>query len=40
MKNMEVFNIRDAVDEIATLMEDKVKLKKIQLTTRYLGFDI
>ena len=38
-KNIENFNIREAVDEILVIQNDKVKMKDIQVSTQYLGFD-
>ena len=40
VKNMEVFNIKHAFEEILTLIEDKIKMKEINLTTKFVGFDM
>ncbi len=37
-KNITLFNVRHAVDEIIESLEDKIKLKKIFVEARYYGF--
>ena len=39
LKKIECFNIREAVDEILIIQNDKVKMKDIQVSTQYLGFE-
>jgi hypothetical protein len=39
IKQMQVFNIRDAVKEIVEVLEDKMKMTKIKCKTKFLGFD-
>jgi len=38
-KNITLFNVRTAVNEIVESLEDKIKLKDINVETRYVGFD-
>ena len=38
-KNITLFNIHSAVNEIIVCFEDKVKLKKIVIETHFEGFD-
>ena len=38
-KNITLFNVRSAVEEIIESLEDKLKLKSIFVETRYVGFD-
>lgn len=40
IKNMEVFSLKMAIEEIIILVEDKVKMKRIELTTQFIGFDM
>lgn len=37
-KNSEVFDIKEAVEEIISILHDKVNLKKIKLAVKYVGF--
>ena len=37
-KHLEIFDIRDAVMQILEMMEDKIKLKNIKVSTKYRGF--
>lgn len=38
MKLMELFEVTNAVDEIVTLLQDKIDLKKIEVITKFLDF--
>lgn len=38
-KNMEVFNIKEAIQEILDIMEDKIKMKQLKVIVNYVGFD-
>ena len=38
-KNLTVFDVREAIDQILVMMEDKVNLQEILVRTRYLNFD-
>ena len=39
-KNISVFNIKDAVNEIIDIMADKVSMKNLNVTLKMVGFDI
>ena len=37
-KNLKAFNIKKAVKEIMDIFDDKIKMKGIKMTTKFLGF--
>jgi signal transduction histidine kinase len=40
VKNMEVFSIKSAIQEIVQILEDKIGMKRIKLKTLFKDFDI
>ena len=39
-KNVQVFDIREAVDDITSILKDKAEMKQIEVTTKYCGFPL
>ena len=38
-KNLTIFNIKMAVNEIIETLEDKCSMKNIKVSTKFIGFD-
>ena len=39
IKDMKVFDIREAINQIITIQEDKASMKAINISVHYFGFD-
>ena len=40
IKNMAVFNLKQSIQELLEMLEDKIKMKMINVKTRFIDFDI
>lgn len=38
MKNIKVFDIEDAIDQIIEIVRDKLDMKNVDITTKFVGF--
>ena len=38
VKQLSVFNVKDAVEEIFEIIEDKIKMKNLKVASTYFGF--
>ena len=37
-KNIKIFNIRDSIDQVIEILQDKAQMKNIQIDTKFNGF--